>query len=45
MPSIDINTVWSALLGGFAVIFAVLWLYIHLSAVRDLHESSPRSFN
>jgi hypothetical protein len=45
MPSIDLNAVWSTLLGGFAVVFAVLWIYIHLSAVRDLHENSPRSFS
>jgi hypothetical protein len=45
MPSIDLNAIWTTLLGGFVVIFAVLWLYIHLTAVRDLRENSPRSFS
>jgi hypothetical protein len=43
MPSIDLNAIWSTLLGGFAIVFAVLWLFIHLSAVRDLRENPPRS--
>lgn len=41
MPTIDINTIGNTLLGGFAVVLAVLWVFVHLSAVRDLHKSSP----
>jgi len=40
MPTLDMNAVWSTLLGGFAVILAVLWVFVHLSAVRDLRGSS-----
>ena len=42
MPTIDINVIGSTLMGGFAVILAVLWLFVHMSAVRDLHEGVPR---
>jgi len=40
MPTLDINAVGSTLLGGFIVILAVLWVFVHLSAVRDLRRSS-----
>jgi hypothetical protein len=40
MPTLDIHAVGNTLLGGFAVILAVLWVFVHLSAVRDLHKSS-----
>jgi hypothetical protein len=45
MPTIDVSAVVNVLLGGLAVVFAVLWLFIHLSAGRDLHQSSPRGLN
>jgi hypothetical protein len=40
MPTLDIHAIGSTLLGGFAVILAVLWVFVHLSAARDLHRSS-----
>jgi len=40
MPTLDINAIGNTLLGGFAVILAVLWVFIHLNAVRDLRKSS-----
>ena len=45
MPTIDISAIWNTLLTGFAVVFAVIWLFIHMSAVRDLRESQPKRFN
>jgi hypothetical protein len=42
MPTIDINTAGNMLFGGFAVLIAVLWFFLHLSAVRDLHEGTHR---
>jgi hypothetical protein len=45
MPTINISLVANTLLGGFAVVLAVLWVFIHLTAVRDLRKSSPRGFN
>lgn len=45
MPTLDIYTVGNMLLGGFAVILAVLWVFVHLSAVRDLHNSSLGKLN
>ncbi len=45
MPTIDISTIGNALLSGFAVILAVVWLVIYMSAVRELHNSSPKRFN
>ncbi len=41
MPRLDINAVGNTLLVGFAVVLAVLWVFLHLSAVRDLHKSLP----
>lgn len=41
MPTLNISAVANTLLGGLAVILAVLWLFIHLTAVRDLRKSSP----
>ncbi len=41
MPTLNISSVASTLLGGLAVIMAVLWLLIHLTAVRELRKSSP----
>jgi hypothetical protein len=45
MPTLDINVVANTLLGGFAVVLAVVWVFIHLSAMRDLRKSSPRGLN
>ena len=45
MPTIDISAVANTLLGGFVVILAVLWVFIHLTAVRDLRKGSPRGLN
>lgn len=41
MPTLNISSVANALLAGLAVILAVLWLLIHLTAVRDLRKSLP----
>lgn len=41
MPTLDISTIGNVLLSGFAVILAVLWVFFHLSAVRDLRKSFP----
>jgi hypothetical protein len=41
MPALNFSAVANTLLGGLAAILAVLWLLIHLSAVRDLRKSSP----
>lgn len=45
MPTLNMSSVANTLLGGFAVIMAVLWLLIHLTAVRDLRKSSPGGFH
>lgn len=45
MPMINIGAIANTLLGGFVVILAVLWVFIHLTAVRDLRKSSPRGLN
>jgi hypothetical protein len=44
MPTLDISAVGNTLLGGFAVILAVLWVFVHLGAVRDLRRSSTGKF-
>lgn len=41
MPTLDLNAIGNTLLGGFAVILAVLWVFFHLSAVRDVRKSFP----
>jgi len=41
MPTLNISYVANTLLGGLAAILALLWLLIHLTAVRDLRKSSP----
>lgn len=41
MPTLDFNAIGNTLLGGFAVILAVLWVFFHLSAVRDVRKSFP----
>ena len=38
---LSISSVANTLLGGLAVILAVLWVLIHLTAVRELRKSSP----
>jgi hypothetical protein len=45
MPTIDFSAIGNVLLGGFAVTLAVVWLVMYMSAVRDLHENSPRRLN
>lgn len=41
MPTLDIHAIGNTLLGGLAIVLAVLWVFVHLSAVRDLRRSSP----
>ena len=45
MPTLNFSAMGNTLLGGFAVVLAVLWVFVHLTAVRDLHKSSPGKLN
>jgi hypothetical protein len=41
MPTLDISAIAYTLLCGFAVILAVLLVFLRLGAVRDLRKSFP----
>ncbi len=42
MPTIDFRPMVNVLLGGLPVVLAVVWVVIHMSAVRDLHDYWPK---
>ncbi len=42
MPNIDISPVVNVLLSGLPVVLAVIWVVIHMTAMRDLHDCWPK---
>jgi hypothetical protein len=42
MPTIDIRPVVNVLITGLPIVLALVWVLIHMSAVRDLHDAWPK---